>query len=402
MHNLTTVISFEITRMLKKKSFWIIAFIFPTMIAAVFGTIYFAGKASDKAALETQNERFSITYTDESGAVDPTYASKFGASRTDDKAAAIKKVTDGSIDAYFYFPKSVASHKVEIYAKDVGLFENSKYGSVAESLLRDSVVSSVSPDTAAILQKQVVIDTATYRDGQRHDSFKELIAPGVFLLLFYVLIALFGNQMLNSTTEEKENRVIEMLLTTVKAKTLIIGKIIALVALGMIQVLVILIPIALLYLLVRDSLNLPGLQLSEIPLDPMRILWGFVIFILSFLLFTGMLVSIGSAAPTAKEASSFFGVVMVLIFGPLYAFQLFISSPHQPLVQALSFFPFTAPIPLLIRNAVGNISTGEILIAVAILGVTAAVSLWLAVRIFRYGALQYSRKLRLKEIFSRS
>ncbi len=204
--------------------------------------------------------------------------------------------------------------------------------------------------------------------------------------------------MLTSTTEEKENRVIEMILTTIEARTLIIGKIISLIVLAFIQSLVIMIPSLIAYFALKDRLSLPSLDLSSIPIDPARVAIGAVVFVASFILFTGLLVTIGSASPTAKEAGGFLGIVMVGIFGPLYAAPLFVSSPDSPFVQALSYFPLTAPIPLLLRNAVGNLSLGEALIAVVILSISAGIIIKIAVNVFRYGALQYSRRLQLKEI----
>ena len=89
------------------------------------------------------------------------------------------------------------------------------------------------------------------------------------------------------------------------------------------------------YLLFHDRMSLPGLDLSQIPFDWLRIGVGAVIFMAGFLLFTGLLVTIGAATPTAKEAGGFFGIVMILIFGPLYAASLFVSSPHAGIVQFL-------------------------------------------------------------------
>ena len=113
------------------------------------------------------------------------------------------------------------------------------------------------------------------------------------------------------------------------------------------------------------------------------------------------MVAIGAAAPTAKEAGSFFGIAMIFIFGPLYAVTLFISRPQDPIVTTLSYFPLTAPIPLMLRNAVGNLSFGEALIGIAILAVSAVIALTVAVRLFRYGALEYSKMLSLKSLFGK-
>ena len=144
---------------------------------------------------------------------------------------------------------------------------------------------------------------------------------------------------------------------------------------------------------------MPNLDLNNIPLDPMRIGIGAILFILSFLMFTGLLVAIGAAVPTVKEASGFFGIVMLLMFGPLYAATLFVSSPDSGLVRFLSFFPLTAPIPLMLRNAVGNLSTIDAVIGISIIAVSAVITLGAAIRLFQYGALEYSNRISFKMIF---
>ena len=401
MHNLGTVFTFEIVRTLKKKTFWIMALSFPLLISAIFAIIFFSNQTTDQAAEATKNQQFSLAVTDKSGVIQPLLLEGIKAQKATDKQAAINRVTSGQLDAYFYYPDQLDQNKVEVYAKDVGLFDNGRYEGVAKLLLEQSIAGTVSGQTTAILQDKVAFSSVTYKNGQPFDGFKELIAPGIFLILFYFLIAMFGNQMLTSTTEEKENRVIEMILTTIEARTLIVGKIFSLIVLAIIQVFIILIPVAIGYFAFGSQLHLPNIDLSQIPLDPVRISIGAAIFIASFLLFTGLLVAIGAAAPTAKEAGGFFGIIMILIFGPLYAVTLFISQPNSPLVTFLSFFPLTAPIPLMLRNAVGNLSVADAAIAIAILTVSAAVALALAVRLFRYGALEYSRRLSLNVLFTK-
>jgi ABC-2 type transport system permease protein len=88
----------------------------------------------------------------------------------------------------------------------------------------------------------------------------------------------------------------------------------------------------------------------------------------------------------------------MLIFGPFYGITAFVSFPDSPFVKFLSLFPFTAPIPLLLRNAVGNLPAWEGLLGVALLIVAAVLVLWLAVRVFRYGAMSYDSKLSLSAL----
>lgn len=400
MHNLSTVITFEVIRVLKKKSFWAMVFGFPIMIGAVFGIVFLSNNATRDAADKLKEQTFSIAITDDSHLLSPQITSAFHAKMTT-KEAGISAVKNGTVDAYFYYPADVSAHHIEIYGKNVGLFENGRYSSVALALLSQSVQNTVSPQIRTVLQNAAASDTTIYRDGRAYDPFKEMILPGIFLVLFYVLMSFFAGQALTSTTEEKENRVIEMILTTIEARTLIIGKIISLIVLMLIQGVLVAAPVLIGYLLFRNQLNLPNIDLSGLPVDWARIGVAAVIFALSFAFFTGVLVLIGATMPTAREANQFMGFVMIALYGPLYAVSLFISMPDAPIVRFLSLFPLTSPIPLLMRNAAGNLQPWEIAAGALILLASSIFVLILAVRVFRFGALEYSRKVSLKEMFAR-
>jgi ABC-2 type transport system permease protein len=374
---------------------------FPIAIGLVFAIIYFSSQATKHASESTVNQKFSFVVTDDSGLVNKNLIKRYGATVSNNEQAEIKAVTDGKLDAYFYYPKDLTKDKIEIYAKEAGLFNDNRYEAVANAILQQSVVSKVSVQTTAVLKDTVGFNSTIYKNGVQFDGYKELIAPGVFLVLFYILIVTFGNQMLSSTTEEKENRVIEIILTTIKARTLIIGKILSLIILAFFQVVIILTPITIAYAYFHNALSLPNLDLNNIPLDFAHITVGAVIFALSFLMFTGLLVAIGAAVPSAKEANGFFGAVMILMFGPLYAVTLFISAPTSNIVRFLTFFPLTAPIPMMLRNAVGNLTISETITGIAILAVSATVILAVAIRLFQYGALEYTNRISLKRIFQK-
>ena len=400
MHNLSTVITFEVIRVLKKKSFWAMVFGFPIMIGAVFGIVFLSNNATRDAADKLKEQTFSIAITDDSHLLSPQIVSTFHAKMVT-KEAGVAAVKNGTVDAYFYYPADVSARHIEVYGKNVGLFENGRYSSVALALLSQSVQNTVSPQIRTVLQNAAASDTTIYRDGRAYDPFKEMILPGIFLVLFYVLMSFFAGQALTSTTEEKENRVIEMILTTIEARTLIIGKIISLIILMLIQGVLVVAPVLIGYLLFRNQLNLPNIDLSGLPVDWARIGVTAVIFALSFAFFTGVLVLIGATMPTAREANQFMGFVMIALYGPLYAVSLFISMPDAPIVRFLSLFPLTSPIPLLMRNAAGNLQPWEIAVGALILLTSSIFVLILAVRVFRFGALEYSRKVSLKEMFAR-
>jgi ABC-2 type transport system permease protein len=242
MHNLGTVIRFEITRALKKKSFWIMALGFPIMLAAIFGIVFLSNKTTDQAVKDLEKQKFSLQVTDESTLVNPALLAAVKATTITNKQQGIDNVKNGTVDGYIYYPADLTKQPIEVYGKDVGMFDNGRYEGVARALLLNSVQSTVSPQVSSVIQGTTPTNLTTYRGSEVYDPLKQMIIPGIFLVLFYMLIAFFGNQMLVSTTEEKENRVIEMILTTIEARTLIIGKIISLISLAFLQGLVIIVP----------------------------------------------------------------------------------------------------------------------------------------------------------------
>ncbi len=403
MSALGTVFRFEFSRTLTKRSFWIRTLSIPVLIAAVVMLSYFSSKAAqNKAGEQVKNAHFSIAIMDDSKLVLPQVLTAVHAQTVTNKQAGINLVRSGGVDAFFYYPSKPSRTPVQVYAKDVGLVDSGKYAGVASELLRTSLVAaSGSGERAALLQAPASTTLITYKDGQVTKGIGRVVAPGLFLVLFYAVIVLLGNQMLTSTTEEKENRVIEMILTSVTAQSVIVGKILALMALGIIQIAAILAPVLVAYFGFHDQLHIQQFDLSQVSLAPWPIIVGAALFVGGFTLFTALLVAIGSAVPTAKEASGYFGVAVISIIIPVYALGVIISSPDQLMVRVMTFFPLTAPITLMLRNAVGNLSVPDTVIGLAILYVSGAALMALAIRVFRFGSLEYARKLSLREVLTR-
>lgn len=402
MSRLGIVTKFEFVRTVTKRSFWLRTLSIPVLLAAVIGLSLFSGKVSQQADQNVQKSQFSTAVLDDSGYLSPSLLRAVGAKRVSDKTAGITMARQGQVDAFVYYPAHPVQDPIEVYAKDDGLASNNKYTAVAANLFQAAVVARLGGgDNVRLLQQAPQTQLTTYKDGQETKGLGRVVAPGIFLVLFYAVIVLLGNQMLTSTTEEKENRVIEMILTSVTARTIIVGKIISLCCLGVIQITAILAPVFIAYFGFRGQLHLPAIDLSQISFAAWPIVTGAIIFIGGFMLFTGMLVAIGAAVPTAKEAGGFFAFVMILVFVPFYALGAITTSPDQMIVKVMTYFPLTSPITLFLRNAVGNLQPSEAIIALTILYIAGSVILALAIRIFRFGSLEYARKLSLREIFSR-
>jgi ABC-2 type transport system permease protein len=105
--------------------------------------------------------------------------------------------------------------------------------------------------------------------------------------------------------------------------------------------------------------------------------------------------------PTAKDAAPLFSVVVFAVIIPLYASGFAISSPQSPIVQVLAFFPFTAPITALILNAFGSLPLWQAIVIIVELFVLSVVMLRIAVRLFRYGSIEYSSKVKIRDVLGR-
>ena len=399
-HNFRTVVGFEFLRTVTKRRFWVMSLSIPVLLALVFTLTSLSAHSENSTATSSA---FSFAYHDASGLVTPQLAAAFGATPTADPAAAIAAVKHGTLTAFVDIPADVGTAPVLVYGEDVGLIGNSRYESVAQALVKAAVAERIGdPRLAKLAASGARVTSTVYNQGTAVSGFGSVVLPGIFLVLFYLSIVMLGQQMLNVTLEEKQNRVSEMILTTMSPTTLIIGKVIALVGVGILQALVFSLPVLIARLVAPGRVHIPGLSLSDIPIDPLRIAFGFVIFLFSFAMFAGFLVAIGAVMPTIRDASGAFSAVVVTMFVPLYAVQLVVNEPHALLPTVFTYFPLTAPVTALLRNALGTLSWYEAAIVVVVLAVMSTVMLRVGVRLFQTGSISYTSRVNIREALRRS
>ncbi len=401
-HNLGTVVGFEFVRTLRKRSFWIASLAVPVLLAVIVGLSYTSNRSTDQQTQQQSSQQVGFVYTDASGLIQAPMAAELGGQPAADPARAEADARAGRIQAYFAFPTDPSSEPVQIYAQDLGLFSNGRYSAVAQRLLRTAVQTRIGdPRLGRIATQDAQVDTITYADGRPSGGLGTVIPPLLYLVVFYFVILFLGNQMLSSTLEEKENRVTEMILTTLNATTLIVGKVIALFAVGLVQILVFAIPVVVGLVFFRDQVSIPSFDLSTLTFEPAAMAVGALLLLGSFVLFTGTLVAVGAVMPTAKEAGAIFGALIALLFVPFYAMSAIVSNPRGTLVQLFTYFPFTAPFTAMIRNAFGSLPGWQAGVVIAELLLLGALVLGLAVRLFRYGSIQYTSKVSLRSVLAR-
>jgi ABC-2 type transport system permease protein len=203
---------------------------------------------------------------------------------------------------------------------------------------------------------------------------------------------------MQAVVDEKENRTMEVLMTSVSPNQFMAGKIVGDIAIGLTQMLAWIGFVIIGILVGREKLGfLQGIQLS-----PQTLLLILVILMPAFVMVCALMALIGATVSESREGQQMTGLISLPIWLPYMLTGVIIGNPNAPIAVALSLFPFTAPITLLMRQGMTIIPAWQLAVSSAILVLSAAASVWLAGRAFRLGMLRYGKRLAWREIFAKS
>ena len=210
--------------------------------------------------------------------------------------------------------------------------------------------------------------------------------------------------LLQSVSEEKENRMIEIMLSNMTSRELIWGKILGQIAIVFTQLFVLL-SLAAIGLYFTLSNNPLPIDLSDLNLTVGQVLLGVFYLFTGFMIMATTMVGVGSSMPTYREASSFSSVFILTAVSPLWFASTIIFEPSGLAATITSYIPFTAPMILMFRNALGELSTLELLFSSGVLVIYVMIGLFLSFKLFEFGSLQYSSRINfqdfLRSFFSR-
>ncbi len=386
------VAKFETIRQLKKPSFWAAILVLPLFIGLIYFISFTLGSA-DVNTNPTIDENTKLAITDEAGILAPETPYVING----DKEYGIEMVKNGEVDLYFYIPQDfVESKKAEFYHISEGLDLFNFDANILEGILANNAMSRVDEvDVIALTGSFEIEDNKLTASGEDANALGKAVIPIAILVVYFMFVALFGNRFLMATVEEKENRVSEMILTSVSSKHLIVGKIIAMLVLGLVQIVSFVVPVLLIVFLNRDN-PMVGMVLNSIEIEPVAITMNVVLFVASVFLYAGTCVFVGSLVSTARDASSFIGPAIIAMVFPLYFMQLFFAAQPDAIVYFLTYFPLSAPIALMLRSGFGTLGTVEFLIGLAEVIVCAVIMTKLAIVTFQKNAINFGTvKLKL-------
>lgn len=219
-------------------------------------------------------------------------------------------------------------------------------------------------------------------------------APVVVTLLFFGVLMTASSYLMNGVSTEKENRVMEVLMSSVTPMQLLIGKILGLSLVGLLQLglwmgsglsLVRFIPIA--------SQFMGGI-------DAGTIVWSFVFFVLGYFTYAALLAGLGALMPTSREAAQYTFFVILPLILPMYFLNAFMLDPNGAASTALSLFPLTSPIGMIARMSATDVPLWQIALSAALTAATAAAAVWIVSRLFRAQMLLSGTRPSVRQIAS--
>jgi ABC-2 type transport system permease protein len=225
-------------------------------------------------------------------------------------------------------------------------------------------------------------------------------AGGDFIVVYFFAVLLMistfsaSGYLLQSVGGEKENRTLEILLTSVKPYPLLLGKTLAAGTAGLLQVMVWLAVGIGLALAVTPSL--PDLQLT---INPLSVVLAGLYFLLAYGMVGGVFAVCGALTRTIREGSQWAGWIIFFVIAPLLALNEFLQNPNGELATGLSLFPPTAPLAMVMRAALGAVPAWQIGLSVAGVALSAAFMVGLAGRVFRGGVLLRGKRPTLSGVW---
>jgi len=223
------------------------------------------------------------------------------------------------------------------------------------------------------------------------DNMAAFFLPYGVTMLFYVLILTSASMMLNSVAKEKENRVMEILMSSIKPNQLLAGKILGLGLVGLLQMIFWMGSGLLLLQLGGTTLNIP----ASLQLPPEIFFWGIPFFILGYLLYATIMAGVGALVPNIKEATQSTFIIILPMLVPLIMVGVIIEQPDTLMPVILSLIPFTAPNTIMTRLAVTTVPIWQLLVSLALMVVTVLFMIRAVARMFRAQLLLTGQKFSL-------
>lgn len=431
MNKIGLIIRREYFTRVKKRSFIIMTFLGPLLIAAIYIIPILL-------ALHGDNEKRTIAVVDQSHWFERQFVNTENQTfiRLDDIDIDSTKrlVQQGFFDIALFIPETqlnIPSSAVVYSMKQVPMSVESHIKEVMknEIQVQKLLAAGVDPDILESIKTNINLSVIRMdEEGGEKETFTEVqfILGMVLSVLIYMFIMLFGGQVMQGVTEEKSSRIVEVIVSSVKPFQLMMGKIIGVSLVALTQFVMWIILTGIIYVgfsaavgishpeaisqgtVMAQEISSTNIMDNEAvqnvlnivhSIDFGTIIFSFIVFfLLGYLLYATMFAAIGSLVDNNTDSQQFtLPVTVPLIIAILSAIYI-VNDPDSSLAVWMSMIPFTSPVVMMVRIPFG-IPIWQVIVSAVILAGTFIGMTWVAAKIYRTGILMYGKKPTYKEIF---
>ncbi|MEX0845375.1 MAG: ABC transporter permease [Balneolaceae bacterium] len=332
------------------------------------------------------------------------------------------QVLSGDLDGFIVLNDSVITHAQSptlIYGGSGGLSFISAIRSDIRDAVREERLSreNVSETIRDIFETRTGLEAVKLTEsGESADNTLFASVLGFILgLLIFMGIFIYGSLLMRSVIEEKTNRIVEVIASSVKPIELMFGKLFGVLGMAITQFGIWILfyiglslaaaPVAGMIMEAQMSgmpeeatSSFDPASLEQMVVEPLVFIYFFIFFLLGFLIYSAVFAAIGAAVETEQDSQQFMLPVGLPIFVGYVLNTRVMESPDSPLSVFVSLFPLTAPINMITRIAASDVPIWEILLSILLMIITFLGIMWLAAKIYRVGILMYGKKPSFKEL----
>jgi ABC-2 type transport system permease protein len=390
MNKTLLIFRHEFRHMIKRKTFIILTLIVPALILIGIGIFQLVSPG------EPSVETIGIGYVDEAGGFDQAttqgYVELVHFDTLGDATAAL---INGDVSEYFVIPSDYLSTGViNRYTLKRQLETPPAISAAIKNFLTSNMLADrVPPETIYRIEAPLSLTTTRLTEtgevATEQGGYGNVIIPAIFGLLLALSLQASSMYLIEGLGDEKESRLIEVLLSSVSPRQLLTGKVLGLGAGGLVQVAVWLISLPLLLNLASSTI---GGFFSTIQLPANFLVLGIIYFILGYLLFAALSAGVGAISPSAREGQPLAMIYAMLVFVPLWFASFLFIFPDSPIWVVLTIFPLTAPVAVMLRLGVTGIAAWQLATSLAVIMLSIIGALLLSVKAFRVYLLMYGKR----------
>lgn len=304
---------------------------------------------------------------------------------------------NGEIQAYYILDESYSkdgSARLVYLKMPAQTIQNKFENQIHQTLIKTQPAAIVNRLTEGYHLTLISVD-GTRKMGE--NDWINIVVINIAGFFFIMVLITSSGYLMSALVEEKENRTMEILVTSISPDQLMMGKVLGNLSVGLTQLAVWMLALFLGYLLGRDQF----VWLQSLNISIGTILTIAAVVVPGFVLVAALMAMLGSTVTESREAQQLTGLITIPVVCPYWITTPIIMNPNGGLAVGMSFFPLTAPLTMIFRVSISYVPAWQVILSSGILTICALGAIWLAARAFRLGMVRYGKKVSLKELLSR-